>query len=313
VRFAVTYMPADGNHGIHGLFDLGRYIQRGLEYLGHECSVAHGSLSSDAIPIVIGTHSHQTDGIVKTLRDNGPYILVQSEIVAKSAFPSLDGYALHSPQFMHPSHLKQFSLIHAPLMQNAIAVWACTAGSVATLEEVGVYAGLLRGGYLHAMEEVNHTVSKDIDALFYGSELKHRRRLLNTLRAKVVNVVSARGIEHDGRNALIARSRIVLAPNHGIDTDCLGWLKVCYLLNQRAIVCVERCFDQRPYEECFPSADTAGWVDMCCGLLARTDLDDLAESYLQRFKQIRFEDILRPLVDGVIVKLDKHTQISAVA
>jgi len=79
-------------------------------------------------------------------------------------------------------------------------------------------------------------VPEDIDVLFYGSRSPRRGAVLDTLRARGFHVESLFGVYGAGRDAVIARSKIVLNM-HLYEAEVFEIVRVSYLLaNRRAVV-----------------------------------------------------------------------------
>src|SRR4029450_4294855 len=69
---------------------------------------------------------------------------------------------------------------------------------------------LLRLGYHPALARIEPAEKQDIDLLFHGSLNARRRQVLGRLAAEGMAVKSVFGVYGPERDALIARSRIVL-------------------------------------------------------------------------------------------------------
>jgi len=104
------------------------------------------------------------------------------------------------------------------------------------------------------------------------------------------------------RNDLIARARVNLAPNQAPRVDHLS-SRVLYLLNNRAIVVAERCYNQDWVEHCFLSASTEEWADVCMETIRRPDLDQLAEKYFEQYKKLDVVHLIKPLIEKLACSL----------
>jgi hypothetical protein len=107
-------------------------------------------------------------------------------------------------------------------------------------------------GYVPELTRIG-AVPEDIDVLFYGSRSLRRRAVLDALRARGFRVESLFGVYGAGRDAVIARSKIVLNM-HLYEAEVFEIVRVSYLLaNGRAVVSE-------------PGADPAEDADLASGI-----------------------------------------------
>lgn len=93
----------------------------------------------------------------------------------------------------------------------------------------------VRVGYVPELTRIA-AVPEDIDVLFYGSNSPHRRAVLDSLRARGFRVEWLFGVFGADRDAMIARSKIVLNM-HLYEAEVFEIVRVSYLLaNRRAVV-----------------------------------------------------------------------------
>jgi hypothetical protein len=93
----------------------------------------------------------------------------------------------------------------------------------------------VRVGYVPELTRIA-AVPEDIDVLFYGSNSPRRRAVLDSLRARGFRVEWLFGVFGAGRDAMIARSKIVLNM-HLYEAEVFEIARVSYLLaNGRAVV-----------------------------------------------------------------------------
>jgi len=117
-------------------------------------------------------------------------------------------------------------------------VWEYSQTNLRQLESLGVPRRRFCGiGYVPELERIVPQ-PEDIDVLFYGAENERRKRVLDELREAGVNVVSAFGVYGSERDALIARSRIVLNM-HFYESRVFEIVRVAYLLANRRFVVSE--------------------------------------------------------------------------
>jgi hypothetical protein len=115
--------------------------------------------------------------------------------------------------------------------------------------------------------------AEDIDVLFYGSTNPRRQRVLDALKRAGVKVEAVFGVYGAQRDALIARSKIVLNL-HYFESKVFEIVRVSYLLaNGRAVVSERGVApeEEAPFEEAVAFADYDGVIRACIGLLERPD------------------------------------------
>ena len=92
-------------------------------------------------------------------------------------------------------------------------------------------------GYVPQMHRIAPAAVQDIDVLFYGSITSRRRALFETLAATGVKALVVFRAYGEERDALIARSKVVLNL-HAFDNWGFEIVRVSYLLaNRKAVVC----------------------------------------------------------------------------
>ena len=108
---------------------------------------------------------------------------------------------------------------------------------------------------------------EDIDVLFYGALSERRRKILDQLHARGLNVKWLFGVYGASRDAWIARSKVVINI-HQFDAQVFEIVRVSYLLANRRAVLSER------------GADSADERSLASGI-AFADYDELVESCIQ--------------------------------
>ena len=91
-------------------------------------------------------------------------------------------------------------------------------------------------GYVPELRRIEAAPAQDIDVLFYGSLNDRRNRILSALKDAGIEVQSVFGVYGKERDALIARSKIVLNV-HFYDAKVFEIVRISYLLaNSKAVV-----------------------------------------------------------------------------
>ncbi|MFA7012885.1 MAG: glycosyltransferase [Desulfobacterales bacterium] len=291
MRFSISVIEPAGYKYSHFLYDLCKYLCFSIESSGYDCCILRNKLAGDRTNILVGAHIQSDPSLLNQVKQNGAYIVLNTEIITGD---SINNWSVQ----------KTFSDVYLPLMRQASAVWTGVQKNIEALKKLNIEADQILWGYHPLMEEIHDKKNKDIDFLFCGSITPHRKKLLDQLTDRGCKVVTMFDDAAMYRNDLIARSRVNLAPNQGPGMNHLGGGRVLYLINNHAIVVVERCIDQCRYEHCFLSADTEQWVDLCMETLHRPDLAQVTEEYYERFKKIPMADLIAPLLENVIRKIE---------
>jgi hypothetical protein len=184
VRFAVvTPDPAQWVH-VRAFDEVADAIQAGLIELGHSCERSFGQAPDSCIPVHFGAHLLPPEARLAP----GAVLFNLEQIVQGALWVTAD----------YLERLRRHR------------VWDYSARNVAALTQMGVReASHLPLGYAAALERIAR-VEEDIDVLFYGIHNERRLSLLRRLAARGWKVHWVNGVYGQERDALIARSRIVL-------------------------------------------------------------------------------------------------------
>lgn len=287
MRFHICNIEPNNYRYGHFLDDFCRLVCFSLESLGHTCSMGCNQLEPDRVNIIFGGHMLSSVEQVEAIAQSCKYIAVQHEIL------NSDGVNLSK-------NMAHFRNVYLPFLQRAIGVWEGIPRNVPVLERLGLKAGFFRGGYHPAMEEVRHKPVKDIDFLFYGSITPYRRHMLELLGTRGHMVVAVFDVRASYRNDLIARAKVNVAPIQGPGMEHFAYGRVCYLINNRALVVVQQCEDQQWLESTFVTASEEQWVDVCHATLCRPDRDSLVESFVERFRAMPFTRQVEGLLEATL-------------
>ena len=285
MKFHVTNIEPAGYRFAYFLDNVARMLVYGLESLGHDCSLGQNNVEPDCTNIIVGGHLlTRPEDVEKILSSGASYIVCQSEIIRS------DGVNLLRNK-------EKMELVYMPLLHGATAVWDGSPENLQPLARRGIQASQFLGGYHPSFEEVTRKNKRDIDFLFVGSPTPHRRDLMQQLRDRGYRVTSLFDARAMYRNDAIARTKVHLAPGQGDTMDHFPWSRVCFLLNNRGLVVVERCRDQEWLEHCFVTTDAGNWCDACIETLQRQDRLEFEEQCYQRFRQMPFTDRLAGLLE----------------
>jgi hypothetical protein len=117
-------------------------------------------------------------------------------------------------------------------------VWDYSARNIASLVRLGVTVKVKHVpiGYVPELTRITAAPVEDIDVLFYGSMNERRNNVISQLRQAGLNAHAVFGVYGPSRDALIARSKVLLNM-HYYETNIFELVRVSYLLaNRKAVV-----------------------------------------------------------------------------
>jgi hypothetical protein len=117
-------------------------------------------------------------------------------------------------------------------------LWDYSARNIASLARLGVTENVrhVPVGYVPELTRITAAPVEDIDVLFYGSVNDRRNTVISGLRQAGLNAHAVFGVYGAARDALIARSKVVLNM-HYYEANIFELVRVSYLLaNRKAVV-----------------------------------------------------------------------------
>jgi glycosyl transferase family 1 len=184
MRFVVvTPDPAQWVH-VRAFDEAADAVQAGLIELGHSCERGFGRPSGDRTPILFGAHHLPPHVSI----DPGTILFNLEQIVPGAIW-------------VKQEYLERL---------RRCRVWDYSARNVAALREMGVREAVhVPLGYAKVLERIP-CAGEDIDVLFYGVYNERRMAPLRRLARHGRKVTWVNGVYGEGRDRLIARSRIVV-------------------------------------------------------------------------------------------------------
>jgi hypothetical protein len=174
-------------------------------------------------------------------------------------------------------------------------VWDFSEGNIAELARIGIRAQHCGIGYMPELTRIA-PVQEDIDVLFVGSVNERRAAVLKQIAAQGAKVEAGFNVYGAVRDALIARSKIVLNV-HFYESRLFEIVRVSYLLANRKCV-VSEIGSDTPFERQFePGVAFAPYrmlAETCMRLLQNpTARRDLAEAGFNRIVALPQTEYLR--------------------
>jgi hypothetical protein len=244
VRFAVTVLSPPGYAHSAAFHEVAETLFHGLRRLGHDVALGADPLLPGRRHVVLGPNLAPP----MKLRLPKDAIIYNLEQVERGS------------AWMTPELLALF---------RSRTVWDYSEANTAALSRLGVRRpAVVPIGYVPELTRIA-PAPEDVDVLFYGSVNDRRRAVLEELRRRGVRVHAAFGVYGPQRDALVARSRIVLNL-HFYEAKVFEVVRVSYLLANRRAVVSERgssADEEAPFERGVAFAPYGGLVERCLALL----------------------------------------------
>jgi hypothetical protein len=148
-------------------------------------------------------------------------------------------------------------------------VWDYSRRNQEELLKLGIASKLLEVGYSPCLTRIENVPDPDIDVLFVGSLNERRAHILRELQANDVKVVHAFDCYGVKRDALVARSKVVLNC-HFYEAKLFEVVRVSYMLANRKCVVSEYGLDgdlERPYYGAVVFTGYENLVEECLSML----------------------------------------------
>ncbi len=186
----------------------------GLRRLGYVAAIEENRFAADATNIVLGAN------------------LIGEKVVDMIPPNSI----LYNLEQIEPTS-RWFEATFQRLLRG-FAVWDYSPRNIERIRQLSNDANVRHVpiGYVPEMSRIATAANQDIDVLFYGSANARRTKILEALRGAGLNVHSVFDVYGAKRDALIARSKVVLNM-HYYESSIFEIVRVSYLLaNRKAVV-----------------------------------------------------------------------------
>ena len=246
-RFRVGIPSAGvGAHVRGGFQELGEAVAFGLRGLGHE------AVLDDDVRWVAGETTVVLCPNALFYRDTG------------YALPTGEGTVLYNLEQRGTEHI---GLVARLAQQPGVTLWEYSSSNFGVWDALGVPYAHAQVGYAPTLTWAA-SPEKDIDVLFTGTRSPRRQHVVDALARSGLRVEARwthdNGVFGDARNALVARSRVLLNV-HMFDARVFEVTRAMNALANRVAVVTEESSDDRDY----------AWLD---GGVVRVPYEGLAEA-----------------------------------
>lgn len=287
MRFTVVIAEPNNRGRCHFFHDLARLVSSAIEALGHDCTLSRNLPEPGRLNLLVGGHSiYEADHLALFQSADVDYGVIQTDRLLELGLPHGPDKAL-------------FDNFYSPLLQNARFVWDLQRSHLARLEELGCPARHLSIGYDPALAYLPPKAERDIDFFFFGRISPHRQQQLLRLQGRGHGLQHADDLNPFFRDDLLARTRVHVDPRWGDQAANPSFTRLATLLSNAYVVVVEQGGDLDGLEDCVITAPPDEWVQCCSDTLARTDLDELAQTFHQRFRDRPMTRCIAPLLEDL--------------
>jgi hypothetical protein len=214
VQFRVVIVvPPGWPHG-PVFAEIAETLVLGLQAIGHKASAAVNQFQPNALNIVLGAFNIFREDFARLPPRTIVYNLEQIDDATFQTWPDL-----------------------LPLMQT-FEVWDFSERNIARLRGVAPRLFHLPVGVVPELTRIRRAPAQDIDVLFYGALTDRRQAALRAIRDTGLTVRAEFGLYGAERDALIARSKLVLNL-HKHAAQIFEIVRVSYLLANRVAVVSE--------------------------------------------------------------------------
>jgi hypothetical protein len=250
----VIVVPPDWPHG-QVFSEIAETLVLGLRAIGHKASAAVNQFAPNATNIVLAGFNIFREDIDRVPPRTVVYNLEQIDGMTFQTWPDL-----------------------LPLFRR-FEVWDFSERNIERLRGLAPRLFHLPVGVVPEMTRIAHAETQDIDVLFYGSLTDRRQAALRAVEDAGLRVRPAFGVYGAARDALIARSKVVLNL-HKHEAQIFEIVRVSYLLANRVAV-VSEVSDQTEMPADLADAVYGVPYDGLAQACARLVADEAARKALQ--------------------------------
>lgn len=279
--YQITLIRPVGYVHTEAFREIAETVSGGLRQLGYSTPITENSFSAGATHIIFGSHM---------LREQHIPNVPPSSI-------------LYNLEQIDPSNADLKTLIFDLIPRHP--TWDYSRQNIARLTALGCGQSVRHVpiGYTPEMSRITAAPEQDIDVLFYGSLSERRRNVLENMKQAGLNVMAVSNVYGTARDALIARSRVILNMHYGDDTRIFEIARVSYLLANRKAVVTEHDGETEIEEDIKDAVVAVPYAELtaaCQKLVSRPELRIALEK--KGFERMAARDegaILRSVLEPV--------------
>lgn len=275
-KFQVTLIRPQGYLHTDAFREIAETLQLGLRSLGHTATIAENLIDRSATNLLLGAHLLPPQDAQSV--PAGSIIYNLEQIGGAQLQPAYYDLARqHQIWDYDPRNIEQWKALRCIRPPVHVPV-----------------------GYVPELTRITAAPTQDIDVLFYGSLNQRRNRILHALKDVGLKVHAVFGVYGLDRDALIARSKIVLNV-HFYEAKVFEIVRISYLLANSKAVVTECSPDTTEVglSDCVRAVPYEAMVEHCCSLLHHdAERRDLESRGFHWFTQRKESDILNNALQG---------------
>ena len=250
-QFHISLVAINEHHRMYD--ELCMVVRNSLIDLGHSCTIASNVYEAGATNILLGSTIFASRHLQLTERLWGkPYIVYQLE-----QLDDAHGLLNEWPEYRE-------------LLANATEIWDYGPSSAQYLRDRGFHrVAYLPPGFHPCLESFRPSPTSDFDVAFCGAPHPRRKAVLDALAAKGAKVAFIYGIYGGERNAIVARSKIVLNVHAWDDLKALETVRLSLMLANGCFV-ISEVGDHNPYGDGLVYAGYDALVEACLDYAKRS-------------------------------------------
>jgi hypothetical protein len=221
-------------------------VRNSLIDLGHSCTIAPNAYQAGATNILLGSTIFASRHLQLTERLRGkPYIVYQVEQLDDAR-----GLLNEWPEYWE-------------LLANATEIWDYGPSSTQYLRDWGFpRVAYLPPGFHPCIESFRPSPEPDFEVAFCGASHPRRKVTLDALAAKGLKIAFIYGVYGAERNAILARSKIILNVHAWDDLNALETVRLSLMLANHCFV-ISEVGDHNPYGAGLVYAGYDALVEAC--------------------------------------------------
>ncbi len=273
------WIPDPRLHIFNGYNEVIETVVWGLRALGHDVTYAVNSLRQGAVPLVFGAQ----------LMPRGMLAALPPDAI------------LYNLEQLHGLRATGRALDDLAWAARRFATWDYSTANIDVWRELGIESvAHLPIGYAPCLSRIDSSPARDIDVLIYGAPSASRLQVLAELCGHGLSAMFFCGLYREARDALIARSRLVLCLTSNAASSIFSVVRASYLLANRKAVIADLASAERDIANGVAFARREDLAAVCGHYLAHPKaLRSLEESGFEVISRRDIRPMLATALDAV--------------
>ena len=284
-------------------------LKETLNNNGYNCSITDKfNYDENNLYIIFGSH----DLIEKFPNKYIIYQLEQSNV----------GYYNNDNEFIDNNH-KTFNKKYIYKLQNAVEIWEYSQENILFFDKINTsldkkikyrYVPLCYSSYLSQFQNFKN-IDKSIDILFFGSLNNRRKKILEKLNSKGLNIEIHNNLVNEERIKKILASKIIINI-HFYEKSLLETHRINLLLSNKCFIISEKSrdnFEDNKYKDSIVFTEYNNLYNCCLNWLKKNnEREEVANKGYQNFKKTNFLEYINidKIQDFIESRKNKNKKIN---